>query len=41
MSGPGECIVHWVEATRPKTLLLAASPVIAGVALAAAQTGQR
>jgi 1,4-dihydroxy-2-naphthoate octaprenyltransferase len=40
MSGPGECIVHWVEATRPKTLLLAASPVIAGVALAAAQTGQ-
>ena len=40
MSGPGECIVHWVEATRPKTLLLAASPVVAGVALAAAQTGQ-
>ena len=40
MSGPGECIVHWVEATRPKTLLLAASPVVAGVALAAAQTGR-
>jgi 1,4-dihydroxy-2-naphthoate octaprenyltransferase len=40
MSGPGECIVHWVAATRPKTLLLAASPVVAGVALAAAQTGR-
>jgi 1,4-dihydroxy-2-naphthoate polyprenyltransferase len=40
MSGPGECVVHWVEATRPKTLLLAASPVVAGVALAAAQTGR-
>lgn len=39
MSGPGECIVHWVEATRPKTLLLAASPVVAGVTLAAAETG--
>jgi 1,4-dihydroxy-2-naphthoate polyprenyltransferase len=40
MSGPGECIVHWVAATRPKTLLLATSPVVAGVALAAAQTGR-
>jgi 1,4-dihydroxy-2-naphthoate polyprenyltransferase len=40
MSGPGECIVHWVAATRPKTLLLAVSPVVAGVALAAAQTGR-
>ncbi len=39
MSGPGECIVHWVAATRPKTLVLAASPVVAGVALAAAETG--
>ena len=40
MSSPGECIVHWVAATRPKTLLLAASPVVAGVALAAAETGR-
>lgn len=40
MSDPGECVTHWIEATRPKTLLLAASPVIAGVALAAAQTGR-
>jgi 1,4-dihydroxy-2-naphthoate octaprenyltransferase len=40
MSAPGECITHWIEATRPKTLLLAASPVVAGVALAAAQTGR-
>jgi 1,4-dihydroxy-2-naphthoate octaprenyltransferase len=39
MSGPGECIVHWVAATRPKTLVLAVSPVIAGVSLAAAETG--
>jgi len=39
MPGPGECIVHWVAATRPKTLLLSASPVVAGVALAAAETG--
>lgn len=40
MSGPGECIAHWVAATRPKTLLLGASPVVAGVALAAVETGQ-
>jgi 1,4-dihydroxy-2-naphthoate octaprenyltransferase len=40
MSGPGECIGHWVAATRPKTLLLSVSPVVAGVALAAAQTGK-
>jgi 1,4-dihydroxy-2-naphthoate polyprenyltransferase len=39
MSGPGECIAHWVAATRPKTLLLAVSPVVAGVALAAVETG--
>jgi 1,4-dihydroxy-2-naphthoate polyprenyltransferase len=40
MSAPGECITHWIEATRPKTLVLAASPVVAGVAVAAAQTGR-
>lgn len=39
MYGPGERIVHWVAATRPKTLLLGVSPVVAGVALAAAETG--
>ncbi len=40
MAGPGECVSHWIAATRPKTLLLATSPVVAGVALAAAQTGK-
>lgn len=40
MAGPGECVGHWIAATRPKTLLLSASPVVAGVALAVAQTGR-
>lgn len=31
---------RWVSAARPKTLLLAATPVVTGVGLAAAQTGE-
>jgi len=30
----------WVSACRPKTLLLSSSPVVAGIALGAAQTGR-
>jgi len=40
MSAPARSITRWMAATRPKTLLLGASPVVAGVALAAAETGQ-
>jgi 1,4-dihydroxy-2-naphthoate polyprenyltransferase len=39
MSATAQRIARWVAATRPKTLLLGASPVVAGVALAAAETG--
>ncbi len=33
-------IGYWIAAARPKTLLLAITPVFAGVSLAAAQTGE-
>ena len=40
MPGTSQCIAHWVAATRPKTLWLGASPVVAGVAIAVAETGR-
>ncbi|WP_295387454.1 1,4-dihydroxy-2-naphthoate octaprenyltransferase [uncultured Thiodictyon sp.] len=36
---PPSTLGRWVAAARPKTLLLAATPVLAGIALAVAETG--
>lgn len=37
---PPSDLARWIAATRPKTLLLAATPVVAGIGLAVAETGQ-
>ncbi len=37
---PPSRLARWVSASRPKTLLLAVTPVVAGIGLAVAQTGR-
>ncbi|WP_408648010.1 1,4-dihydroxy-2-naphthoate polyprenyltransferase [Thiocapsa bogorovii] len=40
MSGSGSNLALWTAAARPKTLVLAVAPVVAGIGLAVFQTGQ-
>lgn len=40
MTSPGQPLGRWLAAARPRTLLLTVSPVLAGIALAVAETGQ-
>jgi 1,4-dihydroxy-2-naphthoate octaprenyltransferase len=40
VSAPAQALGHWIAAARPKTLPLAVAPVVAGIALAVAETGQ-
>ena len=39
-AAPASDLTRWVAAARPKTLFLAATPVVAGIGLAVAQTGR-
>jgi 1,4-dihydroxy-2-naphthoate polyprenyltransferase len=40
VSGAGSNLALWIAAARPKTLVLAVAPVVAGIGLAVFQTGQ-
>jgi 1,4-dihydroxy-2-naphthoate octaprenyltransferase len=40
MAGSGSNLARWIAAARPKTLVLAVAPVVAGIGLAVFQTGE-